>query len=281
MTDKAQKCHNGSNMWDKIWHQWLRQPYNLNVIDYGGTGPVVILLHGIASSSAHWDHLIPLLWQNYHCICIDLLGFGDSPKPQWAGYSMDEHVRMVRATIRKLRIKKPYALLGHSLGSLISVRYARHYSKEVSRLVLLSPPAYGPLDAIRNLAARRRTSFYMAAYRFIRSNQAFTTQNIRRFTRFLPQLSELTIDEKTWVPFVKSLEQCIETQTLVEDLRHTSTPTDIFYGLLDEVVVPYNVKRLADIRDVSLHALPVGHSVNKRYAQGVAAVLSETDSINS
>src|SRR5438309_2125972 len=102
---------------DMFWHKYLRRPYKLHIVDHGGTGPVIILLHGLASSSANWEPLIPLLKDRFHCISIDLVGFGDSPKPQWYEYTMDEHIACIHRTIRSLRLKKRFTLVGHSLGS--------------------------------------------------------------------------------------------------------------------------------------------------------------------
>jgi pimeloyl-ACP methyl ester carboxylesterase len=258
---------------DKVLHRWLNRPYPLHTIDYGGDGPTMILLHGIASSSANWDYLLPLIRSSYHCISIDLLGFGDSPKPQWARYTMEEHCKAVEQAIKRLRIKPPFILVGHSLGSLLATRYARTHPGRVNRLVLLSPPVYSPLYTIKSRAARQRTLMYLKAYKFLRSNRPFSSENLNRLRRIFPQLKFLLLNEETWTPFIRTLEQCIENQTLIDDIRHVDVPTDVFYGILDEVVVPYNVKQLITIRELTLHPLNVSHAVTKRYAAAVAAVL--------
>lgn len=259
---------------DKVWHQLLKRPYRLNVVDHGGSGPVIIFLHGLASSSANWDPLIPLLKQKYRCISIDLVGFGESPKPQWYGYTMEDHIRDINKTIKSLRLKKKFTLVGHSLGSLLATRYARLHPKEISRLVLLSPPVYGPPKTIKDYGARQRTSMYLRAYRFIRTNRNITADNVIRLSRIIPPMKFLVLNSATWLPFVRSLEQCIENQTIIQDIVEVKAPVEIFYGLFDEVVVPYNVKQLAHARDVKLHPLKVNHVVGKRYAAAVAAVLS-------
>lgn len=261
---------------DLFWHRYLRRPYRLHVIDHGenqSDRPVVIMLHGLASSSANWDPLIPLLRYNFRCITIDLTGFGDSPKPDWYQYTMEDHIRNINKTIRHLRIRRPFVLVGHSLGSLLATRYARLNPADVSRLVLLSPPVYAPIDTIASRTARQRTSMYLRAYRFLRTDKRMTKENVLRLFSIIPQVRSLNLNEATWWPFIRSLEQCIENQTIIRDIVEVKAPVDIFYGIFDEVVVPYNVKQLATVRKVTLHPLNVNHLVGKRYAAEVAAVL--------
>lgn len=263
---------------DVLWHKHLRRPYRLHTYDHGEGRtdlPVIIFLHGLASSSANWDPLIPLLKDTYRCISIDLVGFGDSPKPQWYEYTMEEHIRDIRHTVRELRLRQPFTLVGHSLGSLLATRYARVLPRHVNRLVLLSPPVYGPLDSIRDRSARQRTSMYLKAYRYLRTNKNVTLANFIRLSRIIPPMKFLVLSPLSWRPFIRSLEQCIENQTIIQDIVKVPAPVDIFYGIFDEVVVPYNVRQLATIRDVTLHPLKVNHAVTKRYAQAVADVLLE------
>lgn len=259
---------------DLFWHKYLRRPYRLNVYDYGGDGPVIIFLHGLGSSSANWDPLIPLLKNKYRCISIDLIGFGNSPKPQWYRYTMEDHIRDIRRTIRGLGLHEPFILVGHSLGALIATRYARLLPKHIHRLILLSPPVYGPLDHINNRSARSRTAMYLKAYKFMRTSKRITPDNMMRLTRIVPYFKFLIVNRATWLPMTRSLEQCIENQTIIQDIVKVQAPVDIFFGSFDEVVVPYNVRQLASVRDVTLHPLKVTHVVTKRYAEAVAKVMN-------
>lgn len=261
------------SLFDRIYHMWLKRPYKLHYIDHGGKGPVIILLHGIASSSANWDNLVPLINDKYRCITIDLLGFGASPKPQWSQYTMEDHIGALERTINSLRIGKRFTLAGHSLGSLLATRYASRHQSQVKRLLLLSPPAYAPLESIKNFAARQMTSFYLNAFEQLRSNKMVTPEAFNKLRQLLPPLKSVELNDETWTPFVRSLEQCIENQTLVDDIRNIQSETDVFFGVFDEVLVPYNVRQLSTISNVKLYPLSVQHAVGKRYARAVASVL--------
>lgn len=255
-------------------HGVLRRPYLLYWAGHGNPGnPVVILLHGIAASGEDWGNLIPLLSPQYYCITIDLLGFGRSSKPQWADYTMQDHLRSIHHTIRKLRIKGTYALVGHSLGSLLATRYVRQHPRKVNRLLLLSPPVYPPLSSISSKAALRRTDLLMRIYRFLRTHPRLTPENLRRLSRISPLPKSLIKHPETWTPFKRSLEHCIEQQTIEEDIRDIQIPIEIFYGTLDTVVVGHNVCALAALAGVEVHAFRGNHALTATYARHVAKYL--------
>jgi pimeloyl-ACP methyl ester carboxylesterase len=259
---------------DLFWHRVLRRPYRLHVVTHGPAGkPVVIMLHGIAASSDDWGKLVPLLSEQYRCITIDLLGFAKSPKPQWANYTMEDHVRSIAYTIKKLDIEGPFTLIGHSLGSLLATRYARQHSRQVSHLMLLSPPVYPPLKTIQKRAAYYRTSWLMKLYRFLRTHPRMTPANMKKISYIAPLPSSITKDPETWLPFHRSLERCIEQQTIERDIAVIRAPIDIFYGTLDTLVVGPNVKMLAHADGVQVHTFRGQHSISHSYAKLVSASL--------
>lgn len=105
-----------------------------------GSGPVVVLLHGFLSSSEYWRQVSDISEANHTVVALDLLGFGKSPKPRRSTYDYDAHIASIDATLKNLGITGPFALVGHSMGSLIALRYARLHEHRVSRLVLVNLP---------------------------------------------------------------------------------------------------------------------------------------------
>ena len=61
----------------------------------GDSGPVLLLIHGITGSSAHWEPIMPLLAQRFIVIAPDLLGHGESAKPR-GDYSLGAYATGVR-----------------------------------------------------------------------------------------------------------------------------------------------------------------------------------------
>ena len=126
----------------------VRKPPLLHVASDSGSGPPVVMIHGIASSWVTFELLIPLVEPYHRVIAIDLLGFGDSPAPDDAQYTIAEHTAALDRTIRSLKLREPFVLVGHSMGSLIAARYAATRSRLLRKLVLVSPPVYLPTATI-------------------------------------------------------------------------------------------------------------------------------------
>jgi pimeloyl-ACP methyl ester carboxylesterase len=108
--------------------------------DVRGSGPVVVLLHGFLSSSRYWRQLVDVLQTNHTVVALDLLGFGSSPKPRRSKYGYDEHIASINATLDSLGIDQPFILVGHSMGSLIALRYSTQYPERIDKQVLTNMP---------------------------------------------------------------------------------------------------------------------------------------------
>ena len=259
-----------------------------------GTGPVVILVHGIASSSATFQEVIPLLSPRHRVIAIDILGFGASPAPEGCEYRLEDHVAALAATIRSLRLRQPFLLVGHSLGSLIGTRYAALNRRgtlqsgwhrltrqgEVSRVVLVGPPVYLSPQDIGDPRLRARVAAYLRAYDFLRTNKVFTLNNAAFLSRLLPK-GVFEITTKNWTPFVKSLENCIETQTVVSDIASLHVPIDVIYGALDQFIAPGSMSLIERMRHVTMHRVEANdHIIRRGLARELVRVI-ESDAAAS
>ena len=248
-----------------------------------GTGPVVILVHGIASTAVTFRKVVPLLTPGHRVIAVDILGHGASPAPADCEYTLDDHVAALAATIRALNLREPFVLVGHSLGSLIATRYAaehRWYTRpglRVSRLVLVGPPIYLSPSDIGDPWVRARVTAYLRAYEFLRSNKDFTLANAAVLGRLLPK-GILDLTEETWTPFVKSLEHCIESQTMVSDIAGLGIPVDLIYGALDAFVAPGSLRVVERMRHVTTHRVEANdHIVRRRIAKVLVRVIDGAD----
>ncbi|MBX3098537.1 MAG: alpha/beta hydrolase [Salinibacterium sp.] len=253
---------------------WLRRAPLLHIASDVGQGPVVILVHGIASSAATFNRLIPLLDDRYRCISIDLLGFGGSPAPVDAKYTIEEHVAAIHKTIRSLRLVAPFVLVGHSLGSLLAARFAAQHPEQVSRLILVSPPVYVAPSEISDPRVRLQVGAYLKVYEFMRENKAFTMSTAANISQLFGLKDALEVSERNWVPFMLSLQNCIESQTTVSDIAAVQVPIDVVYGALDQFIPAGTMRILEQMRHVTMHRVEVSdHLVRKRLARAVAHVL--------
>ena len=102
----------------------------------GGTGPVVVLIHGYTQTSHMWLPLLSKLQASRTVIAPDLRGFGGSDRPA-GGYDKKTLARDVRNLVRQLGFDKPVALVGHDIGLMVAYAYAAQYPNEVERVALL------------------------------------------------------------------------------------------------------------------------------------------------
>lgn len=257
----------------------LKIPYKLSVTHDSKIGTPVVFLHGIASSSITWRHVIPLISDSHRAITLDLLGFGDSPKPAWQEYTLDEHAAAVARTIRALKLKEPVTLVGHSMGSLIAVAVAKQYPKLVSRLVLCSAPIYLSGDMQKVYEANRSSdryinNAYFKIYESIRSSPEFTLKSAQRIMNFAADATSFRLDENTWYSFQKSLKNSIEAQTTYADMLELKLPVDCIYGSLDVFVSGKYLNQIAKQNNhVAVYKIWARHEINESYAKKVVEII--------
>jgi pimeloyl-ACP methyl ester carboxylesterase len=105
-------------------------------------GPVVVLVHGLASDATTWDRSLgPLGARGIRAIAVDLLGHGDSDKPHRT-YLLDDFAGMLAGFLPAVGVDRA-TVCGHSLGGAIAVHFAFHYPQFVQRLVLVSAGGLG------------------------------------------------------------------------------------------------------------------------------------------
>jgi len=264
-----------------FWDRLLRRPPRLHVAHDSGTGdgderPVVVLVHGIASSSVTFTNLVPLLEKDYRCIAIDLLGFGESPVDKESTYTLGRHADALRRTLGSLHPRTPFTIVGHSLGSLIAARFAAHHPDDVNHLVMVSPPIYLPPSVMGDPADRANMGLYFAAYEYLRGNQEFTTWAAGALAAIAPIKNVLEVTERNWVPFVRSLKNAVESQTTLADLSAVDAPVDVVYGTLDPFLAPGGLKIVGQLRKVTVTRVSgVDHVIRPKLAEEVERRIRE------
>ncbi len=107
----------------------------------GGSGPLLVLIHGITSNSATWDRVLPRLARRYTVLAPDLLGHGRSDKRR-GDYSVGAHANTVRDLLDALGHERA-TFVGHSLGGGVALQLAYQYPERVENLVLVAPGGFG------------------------------------------------------------------------------------------------------------------------------------------
>ena len=106
-----------------------------------GSGPALLLLHGIANSSETWESVAPALSERFTLIAPDLLGHGESATPR-GDYSLGAHASGARDIVTALGHER-VTVVGHSLGGGIAMQFAYQFPERTERLVLVSSGGLG------------------------------------------------------------------------------------------------------------------------------------------
>src|SRR3954454_9561958 len=107
-----------------------------------GSGPVLLLLHGIANSSETWEPVAEALAEHFTIIAPDLLGHGHSATPR-GDYSLGAHAASIRDLLAVIGIDRA-TFVGHSLGGAVVLQFCYQFPTSVDGLALVSSGGLGP-----------------------------------------------------------------------------------------------------------------------------------------
>jgi pimeloyl-ACP methyl ester carboxylesterase len=103
-----------------------------------GTGPPVVMLHGLGGNKASFLPTIAALAPSFRTIAVDLLGFGDSDKPLGASYGPEFQARGVARLLDALGLEGAH-LIGHSMGGRVALELGFREPARTHGLVLMTP----------------------------------------------------------------------------------------------------------------------------------------------
>jgi pimeloyl-ACP methyl ester carboxylesterase len=110
-------------------------------VRWGGTGAVVVLLHGYAENSDSWAPLASDLMKDHTVVVPDLRGIGRSSKPE-GGYDKKTEAKDIRAVVTTLGFDKT-SVVAHDIGNMVAYAYTTMYPDKVDRLVVMDAPIPG------------------------------------------------------------------------------------------------------------------------------------------
>ncbi len=201
-----------------------------------GTGPVVVLLHGLGADATQWTQTIPHLATHFRVIAPDQIGFGRSDKPL-IPYRPMTLVEFLHEFLTVLGIEKA-TLVGNSLGGWTAALFAATYPDRVDKIVLVAPAGISPAtwqgppinrDLLALLNPSTRTDFAKLLRLLLHNeavlNDAFIHEHFTTKLRFG--------DGYTITQFLDAFERGAD---LLDDvLRGINAPTAVFWGREDEL----------------------------------------------
>jgi pimeloyl-ACP methyl ester carboxylesterase len=130
-----------------------------------GSGPALLLIHGIGDSSESWEPLMAALARDHTVVAPDLLGHGGSAKPR-ADYAVAAYANGMRDLLDVLGIERA-TVVGHSLGGGVAAQLAYQYPERCDRLVLVASGGVGrDVAPVLRLAAAPFAELYLAPARW-------------------------------------------------------------------------------------------------------------------
>ncbi len=117
-----------------------------------GSGPAIILLHGLERSLECWELNLNALSQKYRVIAFDFLGFGHSAKPK-IRFSLDMASDFMLSFLNTFALSKA-SLIGNSMGGLVALHTASRIAERIDKLILVDNAGFGQkLSFILRLAS--------------------------------------------------------------------------------------------------------------------------------
>jgi len=265
-------------MLDKIFHRLLKAPYALHarVIESDQKAVATVLfIHGIGNTGEVWNGVITKLPKDIRVITIDLLGFGQSPRPDWATYNAKIQARSVLATILKLRLFGPIIVVGHSLGALVAVDVAKRYPLLIKSLILCSPPFY-QLNYDEKRLLPSSDKILKDIFKTVKKHPEQFLQFASVATRYKLINAVFNVSPDNIGSYMGTLEAAIINQTSIDDIKKIKQPILIIHGILDPLVVDRNIKKLGrNQANITVKSVLAGHEVKGLMSSAVIGAIQK------
>jgi pimeloyl-ACP methyl ester carboxylesterase len=225
-----------------------------------GSGPLLILLHGITSTSEAWRKVMPPLAERYTVVAPDMLGHGRSAKPR-GDYSLGAYAAGVRDLLAVLGFERG-TVVGHSLGGGIAMQFSYLFPEYVERMVLISSGGLGkevhPLLRAATLPGSEWVLPLMAREWSVRAGDAVRSVAERLGLEAGPDLSEFArgyaslVEEGAREAFLHTMRSVIgpdgqRVSALDRLYLADQLPTLIVWGSADPVIPAAHGRRAHEI----------------------------------
>jgi pimeloyl-ACP methyl ester carboxylesterase len=118
-------------------HSYYSQRLRLHFLDWGNpSAPPLMLVHGNRDHAHNWDWVAERFRHDYHVVAPDFRGHGDSQWSMGSNYGVSEYVYDIAQLIHQQDLA-PLRIVAHSLGGMVSLRYAGTFPENVERLVIV------------------------------------------------------------------------------------------------------------------------------------------------
>ena len=231
----------------------------VHYVDYGGTGPAVVMIHGLGGSHLNWERIAPAMTDDHHPYALDMRGFGLTPL-DGNDASLGSQVELAARFIREVAGGSAI-VFGNSMGGTIALLLADRHPDLVAGLVLFAPglPPRSPkavnrgtvrflgvplLPGVGERAMRRFAESGSAEERITFHMESMTAHPARIDAATKAALVEMRRlrDDMEWAPraycqALRSTTALMGRRRRFRDMIHRiGAPTLIIHGMLDDTV---------------------------------------------
>ncbi len=231
----------------------------------------LVFLHGLLGSHRYWTSIQNQLSSDHEMIAVDLLGFGDSPKP-YLKYTVQEHVDYLLETLKHAGVgDKKIIIIGHSMGALLALNLANSMKGQVLGLMLINPPIVTAKDDLEQ-DLKNSSSKFMVGMTFSKTWGKFICA-IHEMAPVLfypiiklsdPELTPdiaMDVTKHTWESFIGSLENVLENQRFFELLGQASSlPILLITSQEDAYSKNGDLDRIQQKQNIEFKSVPGDHN---------------------
>ena len=219
------------------------EKYNINDINYKetGDGKKILFLHGWGSSLTIFDDIISYLKPSYHCLSLDLPGFGNSKEGN-ESLTIKEYSTLLNEFLMEHNFK-PDLIVGHSFGGKIAIEYTINYSYD-NKLFLCAPSIIKP---------KRKVSYY------VKRGLYKSTKKFEKLNKYIKnKVSSSDYNNASEILKGTLINSC--TTYYDEELKNITNKTFIYWGVEDTTTPINQAKKVHKLmKNSSLLLIEGGH----------------------
>lgn len=240
-------------------------------------GETILFIPGFTGSHRTWSPHFQAIGAEYCLVLVDLLGFGNSPRPDIA-YALDEHLDAVEDALSGRRGRTIH-VVGYSMGCILALALSARLKGKEGKRVLISWPCFES-EAVARATISKSSWFH----RWLAMDSELAQVACKAICQFRPYLSpvapffmrnlppEVVRDglRHSWSSYSKTMRNVLFKARTIENLKD-GVPTLIFQGR-DDKVAPLAFVRSAvqGISSVTLHEMAGDHSIPFTHGEEIA-----------
>ena len=248
-----------------------------------GVGQPIVMLHGFATSHKYWNKVLSHIPQDkFQIRTPDMLGFGQSHKPNESNYSVDEHVEILVSSVLR-DSDEPVILVGHSMGAMVATRIAKRYPQLVKKLVLVNMPLFADRRQASQAILRNLPLLHRAYVSPIGKALHVTrgTKLIKTIPRVVypksPEMQEVMMASlaHTRTSLLRSLHNTILAYQPMTDIGEVSSETIFIYSRDDGYFSQDSLDHISTMTQIKTFELPGGHQLPLRQSEAISRAIAD------